>query len=114
LQLGPNGKIDLATMIESEAPFIPPALSDSALDGELEILVAEIWQEVLSLPINRETNFFTDAGGHSLMATQAVSRLNAALGIRMPLAAIFEDPTPRRLAQRLETLLLTDAEMSAS
>jgi len=114
LRLAATGKVDEAALVDVEASTSSIVIPEAALDGELEILVAEVWQEVLSQPIGRDTNFFTEAGGHSLLATQAVSRLNAALGIRTPLAAIFEDPTPRRFARRLEPLLLADAAMAVS
>jgi amino acid adenylation domain-containing protein len=114
LQLGTNGKVDTSTLLGTSAPAEPSVATTGSLDGELESLIAKVWEEVLAQPIGRETNFFTDGGGHSLLATQAVSRLNAALGIRLPLAAIFEDPTPRRLAPRLEALLLADQEIAAS
>jgi amino acid adenylation domain-containing protein len=110
LLLGSTGKIDTAAL--TDEPSIPAvgASTDTALDGEIEALVADVWQDVLCRPVGRESNFFTDLGGHSLLATQAVSRLNAALEIELPLAAIFEEPTPRRLAPRIEALLLADME----
>ena len=80
-------------------------------DGEIESLVASVWTEVLGHPVtNANANFFAELGGHSLLATQAVSRLNVALEIKLPLAAIFEEPTLRRFSARVEEVLLADIQ----
>ena len=116
LRLTANGKIDETALAQAAAPADAAASAAAAagLDGEVEALVAQIWAEVLARPVtDAQANFFTDLSGHSLLATQAVSRLNAALGIQLPLAAMFEEPTARGIAQRLETLLLADLEADA-
>lgn len=109
LALNANGKVDPAALLRP-APTDALALSGvDTLDGELESLVAQVWADVLGRPVDAPlANFFTELGGHSLLATQVVSRLNAALGIALPLAAIFEAPSVRGVAARLETLLLAD------
>jgi acyl carrier protein len=87
----------------------PAAPASDRLEGEIESLVAQVWADVLGGPVDApQANFFTDLGGHSLLATQVVSRLNAALGIGLPLAAIFEAPSVRGVAARVDALLLAD------
>lgn len=111
LQLNDNGKIDEAALDASDAVDAPPAGEPAAIDGEVEELVAQVWADVLARPVtDARAGFFAELAGHSLMATQAVARLNAALGIELPLAAIFEEPTVRGLARRVESLLVADLE----
>ncbi|MEP7010522.1 MAG: amino acid adenylation domain-containing protein [Acidobacteriota bacterium] len=66
-----------------------------------EQLLAEIWQQMLGLePVGIHDSFF-DLGGHSLMATQLVSRVRDRCGVELPLAAFFDGPTIAELAPLL-------------
>ncbi|GIV97572.1 MAG: hypothetical protein KatS3mg057_2229 [Herpetosiphonaceae bacterium] len=63
-----------------------------------------MWSELLDLPrVGIHDNFFA-LGGHSLVATQVVSRLRERLQIELPLRALFEGPTIAQLAERIEEL----------
>ena len=53
---------------------------------------------------------FFELGGHSLHATRVVTRLREALSIDLPLQAIFEAPSVRSLAVRVEDILLAELE----
>jgi acyl carrier protein len=59
--------------------------------------------------ISIEDNFF-DLGGHSLMATQVVSRIRRMLSIELPLRTLFEHATISALAR--ETQRIAGAEQS--
>jgi amino acid adenylation domain-containing protein len=101
LPLNPNGKVDRKALpapeiegMESGALAAPRALS-----GPLEELLAGIWAEVLErgeLP-GAGDDFF-ELGGHSLLAIRVVSRVREALGIELPLRALFAAPTLAELA----------------
>lgn len=71
---------------------------------EAEKAVAGIFADVLGLRrIGVEDNFFR-LGGHSLLITQVVHRLNSACGVRVPLQAVFERPTAAALAEEVRRL----------
>ncbi|TCP58025.1 amino acid adenylation domain-containing protein [Tumebacillus sp. BK434] len=102
IPLTANGKIDRRILPDPEglieqSEYIAPST-------ELEAQIAAIWAEVLNTEqVSVADNFF-DLGGHSLMVTQVVSRLNKALGIKLPLRTLFEAPTIVELALRVEAL----------
>jgi acyl carrier protein len=67
-----------------------------------EAVVASVWEAVLGLDrVGVHDDFFT-LGGHSLAAAQIAARLQQALGVSLPVAAVFESPTVAELAQEVE------------
>ena len=100
-----NGKIDRARLPE---PLWEPAggaggEGKAAGGGPAEQLLAAIWADVLGLAgAPSPADDFFAAGGHSLLATQLVSRLRRAVGVDLPLRAVFETPVLGALAARIE------------
>ncbi|HEY0733438.1 MAG TPA: HAD-IIIC family phosphatase [Herpetosiphonaceae bacterium] len=78
----------------------------------LEQLLAEIWGEMLGREqISVDENFF-DLGGHSLMATQILSRVRAALDLDIPMSVLFTGAlTIAELAGAIEAYQIEQASM---
>jgi natural product biosynthesis luciferase-like monooxygenase protein/amino acid adenylation domain-containing protein/non-ribosomal peptide synthase protein (TIGR01720 family) len=98
LPLTPSGKVDRRLLRARAAPtgnaveYVAPATPE-------ELALAGIWTELLGRPrIGARDDFFA-LGGHSLMAAQIVSRVRDALGVELPLTAVFESPTLAGLAE---------------
>jgi amino acid adenylation domain-containing protein len=67
-----------------------------------EEIVSGIWSEVLGVSeVSRSDNFF-DLGGHSLSATQVISRLRAVFEQDLPLTVMFEHPVLSELSGEIE------------
>lgn len=104
LPLTANGKIDRGALEAaaqhqegSRAPWAAPSTPT-------EERLATIWAEVLGLArVGQDDNFF-DLGGHSLLAMRIVARASATLKCSIPLKALFESPTPRQFADRVDAL----------
>ncbi len=95
-----NGKLDRKALpVPQEDAFAREAYE--APLGEIEVVLAGIWSELLGVgQIGRHDNFFA-LGGHSLMAVRLVSRI-AALGAELPLATLFASPTLKTMALAIE------------
>jgi acyl carrier protein len=67
----------------------------------VEATIAEIWADILRMErVGIHENFF-DLGGHSLKATQVMSRVRHSFGVDLPLRVLFEAPTVAELAARV-------------
>jgi len=100
LPLTPNGKLDRRAL---PAPGRrPEASADQAPRTPTEEILADIWVEVLGVSRVAVHDSFFELGGHSLLATQMVARARQALGVDLPLRALFEAPTLAALAARVE------------
>ena len=75
-----------------------------APQGEVEEMLAKMWQEILQVDaVGRNDNFF-EIGGHSLLAMQLVVRVRAELSIEVPISMLFECPSVRELGAQIERL----------
>ncbi|MGR2708580.1 amino acid adenylation domain-containing protein [Pseudomonas sp. AU10] len=96
LPLTANGKIDRKAL---PAPSVD-ALSSrefEAPQGEVETLLAQIWQDVLKLErVGRHDHFF-ELGGHSLLAVSLIERMRQ-VGLSCDVRALFSQPSLAALA----------------
>ncbi len=96
-----SGKLDRAAL-PAPSRSRPADAGHAAPETETEARIAAVWRELLGLEaVGVEENFF-DAGGHSLLLVRVHTRLQADLGREFPLVELFQYPTVRSLAARLQ------------
>ncbi len=103
LPLTSNGKINRKELPEPEINYIIEKLD--LPETETEIIITDIWKELLRLEaIGINQNFF-EIGGHSLLATRLVTKLRDKYLIEIALKIIFEKTTIKSLSEYVDTLL---------
>ncbi|WP_194905548.1 non-ribosomal peptide synthetase [Catenulispora rubra] len=105
-----NGKLDRRALPLPEAvrasAFEPPA-------DDRERTVADIIGKLLGgRRIGRHDDFF-DLGGHSLLAAQAALQIGGALGLDVPVVALFSHPTVAGLSEALAATATPFAPITA-
>ena len=103
IPLLPNGKVNRKALprpggvAEAEARVLVEPSTD------VERIVHAAMRAVLSVPeLGMDDDFFL-MGGHSLLASRLLVRLNRELGLAVPLRMVFEHPTAAGLARELES-----------
>jgi thioesterase domain-containing protein/acyl carrier protein len=102
LPLNANGKVDRKALpvpdyrsVVDQYEFIEP-------EGKYEVLLAEIWRDLLKVErVGVHDNFF-DLGGHSLLGTRMVAAIEKQTGKQLPLLKLFQFPTIGELAKYFE------------
>lgn len=103
LPLSPNGKLDRRSL-PAPGPEANVVHAFAPPEGELEELLAAIWEDLLGATrIGREDNFF-ELGGHSLLAVEMMERLRR-FSLATEVRHVFETATLAELA----SLLIEDA-----
>jgi len=102
LPLTPSGKVNRKALPEPDMAGFKSEREYVAPRTQTEKVIAGIYAKVLGVErVGAADNFF-DFGGHSLQATQAVSRLRDAFAIDVTLRDIFETPVVEALAKVIE------------
>ncbi|HXW57679.1 MAG TPA: non-ribosomal peptide synthetase [Candidatus Cybelea sp.] len=100
LPLSANGKVDRAALPAQPRPI--EAVSPDRRATELETALLNLWKRILRVDaVGLDDNFF-DLGGDSLMIIAMHSNLQKSLGREIEVTDLFEFPTIRTLARRLE------------
>jgi amino acid adenylation domain-containing protein len=96
-----NEKIDRKALLEYKSKTETNQQYNAPRTNE-EKLVAEIWEENLKKErIDIFSNFF-EIGGHSIIAVTIVVKIQKMTGTRIPLSAIFKNPTIEKFAKLLK------------
>nr|WP_229675792.1 non-ribosomal peptide synthase/polyketide synthase [Hoyosella rhizosphaerae] len=99
--LNPVGKLDRKALPEPD--FTGTGRSRfRAPTNPMEELIVAVFSDILGIDAVSVDDSFFDLGGNSLVATRAVSRINAALNSEITVRDLFEYATPSGLAQRAE------------
>ena len=75
-----------------------PAVRYVAPRDATELRLVQIWEELLGVQPIGVTDRFFEVGGHSLLALRLLVEVERRLGRKVPLAALFEEPTVEHLA----------------
>ena len=98
LPLTASGKVDRRALPAPDRSRPDLAVSYVAPRTQLESALASIWSDLLDVePVGANDSFF-ELGGNSLLVTQAISRVRAALHVDLDLARVMRGPTIAAMA----------------
>ncbi len=101
LPLTANGKVDRSMLAGSAPRRARTRLRPRRRSDPLEDRLCEIWGSVLELDSVAPEDDFFELGGHSLLAVSLFGEIERRIGVELPLATLFEAPTPAALAERI-------------
>ena len=105
-----SAKIDRQMLLKTDLDLVYPSsgagIGEHGSQGDEEILSAVIdaFKEVLKIPHDREvlpTESFFDLGGQSILLLRLRATLKRKQAVDIPLAQLFEHPTPLSIAGRI-------------
>jgi SAM-dependent methyltransferase/acyl carrier protein len=110
LPLLPNGKVDRHALPSPDLAVEAAGDLSAAPGTPAERALAQIWCDLLRLKqVGIHDNFF-DLGGHSLLVTQVIARIQSQFGVELPMRRMFEQPTIAGLAAAVEQGLAEEVE----
>jgi hypothetical protein len=104
--LTPNGKVDRNALRDPREAAGSVERAHEPPEGPYEGAIAAVWQELLGVGrVGRHDNFF-ELGGHSLLAARMAMHTSEGLSVRIGLRTVFDAPTLREFAARVEASAL--------
>jgi amino acid adenylation domain-containing protein len=107
-----SGKLDRSALPAPDRPArpVPASAPWNAPGTDAELLVAEVFGEVLGHDrVGVDDDFFA-LGGTSLLAVRAAAELGGTVEVDVPLRVLFTHRTVRGIAVAVENLLATDLD----
>ncbi len=101
------GKLDVRALPQPVSDESVPTTAGEPPSGQVETALAGIWEDLLGVSGVHATDDFFRLGGHSIVATRLVNRVNELFACGLSLRDPFERPVLRALAARIEELLAT-------
>ncbi len=106
LPLNQNGKIDRAVLPEPNSMNLLRDDDFASPSNVIEARVAAVLCELLNLEsVSRTDNFFF-LGGHSLLGTQLITRIEELFDVQLSLLTLFDHPTVAGIAEQIERHIL--------
>ncbi len=98
--LSANGKVDRKAL---PVPHVEHAKGPMAAWSGEETLVADMWERMLHCRPDHPDCTFFQCGGDSLAAARLVLEVEKTMGLKLPMAAVFESPSVRLFAALLNS-----------
>ncbi|HEX3682848.1 MAG TPA: condensation domain-containing protein, partial [Bryobacteraceae bacterium] len=112
LPLTSNGKLDRNRLPAPVPPASPNRAPCAPPRSPLELLLADLWRQILHLDhLSLHDNFFA-LGGDSILAAKLATRVRAALDIPLKIKDIFELPELGALARRIQAGMLSGDQLN--
>ena len=102
LPLTPNGKLDRNGLPKPGQEFGERERDFVAPQTPIEEVIAGVFEELLKLDRVGAYDDFFEAGGHSLLAIQLISRIRNAFQVEVGIRHVFDSPTVKGLAGKIE------------
>lgn len=100
-----NGKIDISALreIDPSAPGVS-AIPKNNVMSDTEFHLSEIWKDLLGVNLVASEDDFFDLGGHSLLLTRLVFRINKLFNVDFPLREAFDNSKLQHMAASIDKL----------
>ncbi|QKG84494.1 amino acid adenylation domain-containing protein [Kroppenstedtia pulmonis] len=100
LPLTSNGKVDRKSLPKPDQ--IAHDAGNGIPNSPTEISLAKIWKEMLQVDRVGVCDNFFQLGGHSLMASQVLARVQEVFHVDLSISILFEKPTIAELAEEVD------------
>ncbi|WP_293116829.1 non-ribosomal peptide synthetase [Okeania sp. SIO1I7] len=113
MALTANGKVDRKALAAVDVSSSSVSTEFVAPETKTQKGLAQIWGQVLGIEkVGIHDNFF-DLGGHSLMATQVLARIDDNFEIELPLINLFEAANIKELSVLVDNMIWANSASSS-